>query len=303
MKHDHAYSKYFRDDISPEEAYNYFHKKPISDDEFRCDEYCSVPVILVNVRNTPDKWGVPPYFKYKKGYDDKHSSQCPNISKIVKNSGHFKSTKAAQTYKPSEEIIISLSSETPTPYEDVGTQQRTDSKGQAVYSAKINSAIPVIKKRPTHLSKLSSIINRFHMNPNILVNFNGNVAPLKVFFYELRQGQYKLSTAQKIYHGKATIKKVKTKENKELYLLQFEQKCQLDNIYFEKPAFFIRTDFLKENSPQHRKMVQYCEKGIPFHLYLWGEFYVAPNNKIRAKKIDNNDRILLNNIYVENWLE
>lgn len=124
MKHDHAYSKHFKDDISPEHAYNYFHTHPLDSDEFRCDKYCSVPVSLVNVRNTPDKWKVPPHFKYRSGYDDKHSDLCPNIAKITKTSKHSTKNRVKQTYKPSEDIVIELSTSNPTPYEDVGTFQR-----------------------------------------------------------------------------------------------------------------------------------------------------------------------------------
>lgn len=120
MKHDHAYSKRFKDDISPEKAYDYFHTLPLDTDEFRCDKHCPVPVTLVNVRSTPEKWKVPPYFKYHSGYDDKHSSQCPNSLKIVKTSPTSSRSMAEQSYTPSNKIIISLSNQSPTSYEDVG---------------------------------------------------------------------------------------------------------------------------------------------------------------------------------------
>ncbi|HEN0380802.1 TPA: hypothetical protein U9G18_001009 [Streptococcus agalactiae] len=303
MKHDHAYSKHFRDDISPEKAYNYFHARPLDPDEFRCDENCPVPVTLVNVRSTPDKWKVPPYFKYRSGYDGKHSNLCPNISKITKVSKHSTHHRVAQTYKPSEDVIINLSTSNPTSYEDVGTFQQASSAGETRRSYQSDFEFPAVKHRSTRLSKLSSTVNRFHSHPNDIVNFNGTAAPLSTFFQELRYGHYQLSLDKKIYHGKAFAKKVKNKNGKELLLLEFDQKCQLENVYFEKPAVFIEADVLTDTSQQHRKLLKYCESGEAFHLYVWGSFFVTSNSKIRVYKTNKSDDILLKNLYFEDWSE
>ncbi|EHI68859.1 hypothetical protein ACVRY7_10880 [Streptococcus ictaluri] len=303
MKHDHAFSKHFKDDISPEKAYAYFHSQPLDSDEFRCDQNCPVPVTLVNVRNTPDKWKVPPYFKYRSGYDDKHSNLCPNISKITKVSKHSTKQQAEQTYKPSKDIIINLSTSNPTSYEDVGNLQQTSSSGKTRRTYQSDFESPVVKQRPTQLSKLSSTVNQFHSHPNDIVNFNGTVAPLKTFFQELRYGNYKLSLDLKVYHGKAFSKKVKTKDGKELLLLELDQKCQLENVYFENPAVFIAVDVLTDTSQQHRKLLKYYQTGVPFHLYVWGRFFVTSNSKIRIYKTDKSDHKLLGNLYFEDWSE
>ncbi|WP_340080999.1 hypothetical protein [Streptococcus agalactiae] len=302
MKHDHAYSKHFRDDISPEKAYDYFHNHPLDTDEFRCAKECSVPVTLVNVRNTPDKWKVPPYFKYRSGFDDKHSNLCPNVSKITKVSKQLSQHRAIQTYQPTEEIIIELSMSNPTSYEEVGTLQLNSSSGKNRKSYQANSDFPTVKQRRTHLSKLSSTVNRFHSHPDDDVNFNGTVAPLNTFFQELRYGHYKLSLEPKIYHGKAFAKKI-SKNGKELLLLEFDQKCQLENAYFEKPAVFIDISTLNNTSQQHRKLLRYCQSGEAFHLYFWGSFFVTSHSKIRMNKIDKSDFTLLNSLYFEDWSE
>lgn len=303
MKHDHAYSKHFKNDISPEKAYAYFHTKPIEPDEFRCDENCPVPVTLVNVRNTPDKWKVPPYFKYHKGYDNKHSSHCPNVLEINKTPKRFSKKEAGYGYKPSGEIIIELSTSNPVAYEDVGVFQLASSAGKVSQSSQSDFELPVVKKRSTRLSKLSSTINRFRSHPDDVVNFNGIVAPLNTFFHELRYGNYKLSSDQKIYHGKAFAKKVKNKNGKDLILLEFNQKCQLENAYFEKPAVFIATTALTNTSQQHRKLLKYCQTGEAFHLYVWGNFFVTSSLKIRVCKADKSDQIFLRNLYFEDWSE
>ena len=302
MKHDHAYSKHFQDDISPENAYSYFHSHPLAPDEFRCDKYCSVPVTLVNVRNTPDKWKVPPYFKFRSGYDDKHSERCPNISKITKSTKHSTKNGIKESYKPSKDIIIELSASAPTLYEDIGTFQKISLAGKATRSSSSEPEFPSIKQRSKRLSKLSSTVNHFHSHPNDIVSFNGTTAPLNTFFQELRYGHYKLSLDQKIYHGKAFAKKVKNKNGKGLIFLEFNQKCQLENTYFEKPAVFIEADALSNNS-QHRKLLKYCQSGEPFHLYVWGNFFVTSNSKIRVYKTDKSDHILLGNLYLEDWSE
>lgn len=303
MKHDHAYSKHFKDDISPQDAYAYFHKRPLDSDEFRCHKNCDVPVTLVNVRSSPNKWKVPPYFKYRSGYDGKHANSCPNISKITKVSKGSTKKKNTQTYRPSSDIIINLSTSNPTFYEEVGTFQQPSSGGKTRRTYKSDFESPVVKQRPTHLSKLSSTINQFHSHPNDIVNFNGTVAPLKTFFQELRYGNYKLSLDLKVYHGKAFSKKVKNKDGKELLLLEFEQKCQLKNVYFENPAVFIAVDALTDTSQQHRKLLKYCQTGEPFHLYIWGSFFVTSNSKIRVYKKDKSDHKLLGNLYFEDWSE
>lgn len=303
MKHDHAYSKYFKDDISPEEAYNYFHTRPIKSDEFRCDENCPVPITLVNIRNTPDKWKVPPYFKYHKGYDNKHSIHCPNISKISKAPKRSSKRKAEHGYKPSGEIIIELSSSNPTAYEEVGTLQKSFTSDKGSHSTQSDFNSPSSKLRPTKLSKLSSTIHKFQSNPDIIVKFNGVTVALKNFFYELRYGQYKLSSEEKIYHGRASIKLVTTKENKELYLLQFEQQCQLENAYFERPSIFLQKETLDGTSRLQRQLKSFCETGQFFHLYFWGSFITTAQNKIRftRQKPFYSDEPLLNNLYVEKF--
>ncbi|WP_449448816.1 hypothetical protein [Streptococcus suis] len=300
MKHDHAYSKHFKDDISPDEAYAYFHTKPIKTDEFRCDKNCSVPVILVNLRNTPDKWKVPPYFKYHKGYDNKHSIHCPNISKISKTSRRNSKRESEHSYKPSGEIIIELSSSHPTAYEEVGTLQKSLTSDKNSPSVKSDFSPASSQLRSTKLSKLSSTIHRFQTNPDMMVILNGATAPLKNFFHELRYGQYKLSTEEKIYHGKASIKLVTTKENKELYLLQFEQQCQLKNAYFERPSIFLQKETLEGTSRLQRQLKSFCETGQFFHLYFWGSFITTTQNKIRFARQQPfyNDEPFLNNLYV-----
>ncbi|KAF1260936.1 hypothetical protein SUF15_09900 [Streptococcus agalactiae] len=303
MKHDYAYSKHFRNDIPPQLAYDYFHTRQLDSDEFRCHENCDVPVTLVNVRSSPDKWKVPPYFKYRSGYDGKHTSSCPNISKITKVSKRSTKKKNTHTYKPSEDLIINLSSSNPTPYEEVGTSHKYYSTGKNSHSYQSNLESPIVKHRSTRLSKLSSTVNQFLSHPKAIANFNGTTGPLDSFFYELRHGHYKLSFEDKIYHGKATAKKVKNKNGKPLILLEFEQKCQLDDAYFEKPAVFIDADVLDENIQQHQKLLSYCQSGDPFHLYIWGKFFVTSNLKIRLLKGDISDSNLLNNFYLKDWSE
>lgn len=302
MKHDHAYSKHFKDDISPEQAYDYFHSHPLKADEFRCDKYCPVPVTLVNVRKAPEEWGVPPYFKYRSGYDDKHSNLCPNVSKITKVTKHPTQNRAKQTYKPSDNIIIELPVDDPMPYENVGTFQQPSLARKGTLSSSTEFESPMVKRRSRRLLRLASAVNLFHSHPGVVVNFNGTLAPLNTFFQELRYGNYKLSLDRKIYHGKAFAKKVKNKNGKELILLEFNQKCQLENAYFEKPAVFIEADALSNNS-QHQKLLKYCQSGEPFHLYVWGSFFVTSNSKIRVYKTDNSDHILLGNLYFEDWSE
>ena len=302
MKHDHAYSKHFKADVSPEKAYAHFHKLPLDTDEFRCAKECSVPVTLANVRNTPDKWKVPPYFKYHSGFDDKHSNLCPNTSKITKVSKQRSQHRTTQTYQPSEDIIIELSMSNPTPYEEVGTLQLNSSTGKGKQSHQDNSDFPTVKQRRSHLSKLSSTVNQFHSHPDDNVCFNGKVAPLNTFFQELRYGQYKLSLEPKIYHGKA-FAKIINKNGKKLVLLEFDQECQLENAYFEKPAVFIDKDTLNNTSQHHRRLLRYCQSGEAFHLYFWGSFFVTSQSKIRMNKIDNSDSTLLSNLYFENWSE
>lgn len=303
MKHDHAYSKHFRDDIPPETAYDYFHNRPLNTDEFRCSKNCPVPVTLVNVKNTPDKWRVPPHFKYRSGYNGKHSSTCPNISKMTKVSNQTTQHHATQTYQPSGDILIELSTSNPTPYEDVGTLQQISSSGKTRKTYQSKSDFPTVKSRDIHLSKISTVVNRYHSHPNDNVTFNGTVAPLSTFFQELKYGQYRLSFEQKIYHGKATAKKVLNKNGEELILLEFNQKCQLDDAFFQKPAVFISINALTKISPQHRKLLKYCQSGEVFHCYVWGKFYVTSDLKIRVAKADNSDFNLLQNLYFEDWSE
>ncbi|VTS39609.1 Uncharacterised protein [Streptococcus porcinus] len=303
MKHDHAYSKHFKDDISPQEAYAYFHKRPLDSDEFRCNKNCDVPVTLVNVRSSPDKWKVPPYFKYRSGYDGKHTTSCPNISKITKVIKRSTKKKNTHTYKPSEDLIINLSSSNPTSYEEVGTSQKNYSTGKNSQTYQSDFEFPTVKHRSTRLSKLSSTVNHFLSHPKDIVNFNGTTGPLDSFFYELRHGHYKLSFEEKIHHGKASAKKVRNKNGQLLILLEFEQKCQLDDAYFEKPAVFINADVLKENIQQHQKLLKHCQSGEPFHLYIWGKFFVTSNLKIHLLKGETPDSNLLNKFYLKDWSE
>lgn len=302
MKHDHAYSKRFKDDISPEKAYDYFHTLPLDTDEFRCDKHCPVPVTLVNVRSTPEKWKVPPYFKYHSGYDDKHSSQCPNSLKIVKTSPTSSRSMAEQSDTPSNKIIISLSNQSPTSYEDVGMSIQNLSERKTIKSISVNDSSLSVKQRSTHISKLSSAVNLFHSNPNTVANFNGVIGLVKDFFHELRIGQYKLSIDQKIYYGKASIKLVTTRDKKELYLLQFEQKCQLGNAYFERPSTFLHKESLEGNSLLQRRLKNSYETGQLFHLYFWGSFVTTNQNRIRfvRQKPFYSDELLLSHLYVDN---
>lgn len=118
----------------------------------------------------------------------------------------------------------------------------------------------------------------------------------------MRIGQYKLSIDQKIYYGKASIKLVTTRDKKELYLLQFEQKCQLGNAYFERPSTFLHKESLEGNSLLQRRLKNSYETGQLFHLYFWGSFVTTNQNRIRfvRQKPFYSDELLLSHLYVDN---